>query len=229
MPGFEFTDTHRRFDRILRIIIACLSQQVVDLTIDMHGNHVIQSLLMVFKASERPQDEDNMGSHQTSEYTDFIFQACIDNCVPIGKHKHGCCVMQRCLEKGSRRQKLELANYIIESIHQLIEDPYGNYLVQNVIKLEDREKNEKIFKQIAKDFIRLSQLKFSSNVIEKCLDSKLTSHGQLASSEPHIDKIFKGTFPDDDSQIVKEFGFKTEQSQNLKERVSFIVQKLIYN
>jgi hypothetical protein len=188
---------------------------------------------MVFKASERPQDEDNMGSHQTSEYTDFIFQACIDNCVPIGKHKHGCCVMQRCLEKGSRRQKLELANYIIENIHQLIEDPYGNYLVQNVIKLEDREKNEKIFKQIAKDFIRLSQLKFSSNVIEKCLDSKLTSHGsqlpKIDSSEPHIDKIFKGTFPDDDSQIVKEFGFKTEQSQNLKERVSFIVQKLIYN
>ena len=71
---------------------------------------------------------------------------------------------------------MELANFIIENIHQLIEDPYGNYLVQNVIKLEDKEKNEKIFKQIAKDFIRLSQLKFSSNVIEKCLDSKLSSH-----------------------------------------------------
>ena len=38
----------------------------------------------------------------------------------------------------------------------LIEDPYGNYLVQNVLKLEDEDKNEQIFKQIAKDFIRLS-------------------------------------------------------------------------
>lgn len=83
----------------------------------MHGNHVIQSLLMVFKAAERPQDEDSIGSHQTSEYTDFIFKACIDNCVPIGKHKHGCCVMQRCLEKGSKQQKLSLANYIIENIN----------------------------------------------------------------------------------------------------------------
>lgn len=55
----------------------------------------------------------------------------------------------------------------------LIEDPYGNYLVQNVLKLEDEDKNEQIFKQIAKDFIRLSQLKFSSNVIEKCLNSKI--------------------------------------------------------
>jgi hypothetical protein len=38
----------------------------------------------------------------------------------------------------------------------LIEDPYGNYLVQNVLKLDDKRKNELIFMEIAKDFIRLS-------------------------------------------------------------------------
>jgi hypothetical protein len=54
----------------------------------------------------------------------------------------------------------------------LIEDPYGNYLVQNVLKLNNALRNDEIFKIIAKDFIRLSQLKFSSNVIEKCLESK---------------------------------------------------------
>ncbi len=62
--------------------------------------------------------------------------------------------MQRCLEKGSRAQKLDLSDYIIENIHDLIEDPFGNYLIQNVLKLEDRDKNERIFKQIAKDFKR---------------------------------------------------------------------------
>ena len=75
----------------------------------------------------------------------------------------------------------------------LIEDPYGNYLVQNVLKLDDFEKNERIFSEIAKDFIRLSQLKFSSNVIEKCLDQSLN-----IGKEAHIEKIFKGTFPQDD-------------------------------
>lgn len=93
MDGFKFSSLHKTYDSILKKIISCLNMQVVDLTIDMHGNHVIQSLLMVFKASERPQDQDNLGSHQTSYYTDFIFKACINNCVPIGKHKHGCCVM----------------------------------------------------------------------------------------------------------------------------------------
>lgn len=41
-------------------------------------------------------------------------------------------------------------------MNSLIEDPYGNYLVQNVIKLNDSRKNEMIFQEIAKDFIRLS-------------------------------------------------------------------------
>ena len=64
--------------------------------------------------------------------------------------------MQRCLEHGTRVQKLQLADAIIENIDQLIEDPFGNYLVQNVLKIEDEEKNEAILKQIARDFIRLS-------------------------------------------------------------------------
>jgi len=34
-------------------------------------------------------------------YTNFIFEACMKNIILIGKHKHGCCVMQRCLEMGT--------------------------------------------------------------------------------------------------------------------------------
>ena len=87
-------------------------------------------------------------------------------------------------------------------MQNLIEDPYGNYLVQNVLKLNDTFKNERIFREIAKDFIRLSQLKFSSNVIEKCLDQSIRI-GQ----EAHIESIFKGLFPQDDQQIIRELGY----------------------
>ena len=64
--------------------------------------------------------------------------------------------MQRCLEKGDRTQKLKLADFIIEEMEQLIEDPYGNYLIQNVLKLNDNTRSEKIFAKIASHFIRLS-------------------------------------------------------------------------
>lgn len=66
MDGFKFDKVHSSYNKILKNIISYLNMQVVELTMDMHGNHVIQSLLMVFKASERPQDDDNLGSHQTS-------------------------------------------------------------------------------------------------------------------------------------------------------------------
>ena len=53
----------------------------------------------------------------------------------------------------------------------MIEDPFGNYLVQNVLKLKSELRNNQILNFIAGDFVRLSQLKFSSNVIEKCLET----------------------------------------------------------
>lgn len=53
-------------------------------------------------------------------------------------------------------QKLALANVIISKLQKLIEDPYGNYLVQNVLKLDRSDRNEQIFNVIAADFVRLS-------------------------------------------------------------------------
>ena len=58
----------------------------------------------------------------------------------------------------------------------MIEDPYGNYLVQNVLKLKNSVRNDQILNFIAGDFVRLSQLKFSSNVIEKCLETAQAVH-----------------------------------------------------
>ena len=78
--------------------------------------------------------------------------------------------MQRCLEKGLLVQKIALAQVIIANLSGMIEDPYGNYLVQNVLKIQNHIANSNIFAFIAGDFIRLSKLKFSSNVIEKCLE-----------------------------------------------------------
>lgn len=103
-----------------------------------------------------PADADQKGTEGFEKFTQFIFDACIKYCIEIGSHKHGCCVMQRCLEKGREKQKLSLADVIIENLACLIEDPYGNYLVQNVLKLNNAQRNDEIFKMIAKDFIRLS-------------------------------------------------------------------------
>ena len=153
------------------MIGAEMSQYIFDLSTHPNGNHVIQAFLLTFKASDRPEDADEEGAEAYAAYTQFIYAACMAYCDQIGSDKHGCCVMQRCLEKGLTSQKLALADVIISRIHFLIEDPYGNYLVQNVLKLKNSVRNDQILNFIAGDFVRLSQLKFSSNVIEKCLET----------------------------------------------------------
>lgn len=40
-----------------------------------------------------PADPDTEGSEFCSRFTQFIFDSCMQNCVEIGSHKHGCCVM----------------------------------------------------------------------------------------------------------------------------------------
>jgi hypothetical protein len=111
---------------------------------------------------------------------------------------------------------MALADVIISELTSLIEDPYGNYLVQNVLKLENVFKNNRIFQMIAKDFVRLSQLKFSSNVIEKCLDSDKIG--------TQVDQIFSGTHSNEDATIIRCLGLK---SKNKKERLNFLVQRLM--
>lgn len=59
---------------------------------------------------------------------------------------------------------------IISNLDKLIQDPYGNYLVQNVIKLKRDDLNGQIIEFIKKQIIMLSKQKFSSNVIEKCFE-----------------------------------------------------------
>jgi len=77
-----------------------MSQCIFDLVTNSNGSHVIQEFLLTFKASDKPDDADKPGSENFAMYTQFIFNACMAYCDQIGSDKHGCCVMQRCLEKG---------------------------------------------------------------------------------------------------------------------------------
>lgn len=59
-------------------------------------------------------------------------------------------------------------------------------------------------------------MKFSSNVIEKCLESK--------QDESQIDKIFLGKFKKDDADLVRCLG--SNLSRQIKPRVDFLVERL---
>ena len=102
------------------MLVKELECNILNLSTHVNGNHVIQAFLTSFKSSDQPQDSDMDGAEMRWAYTQFIFDACMNYCQEIGTHKHGCCVMQRCLEKGSKLQKMELADVIIDHLSELI-------------------------------------------------------------------------------------------------------------
>lgn len=80
---------------------------------DLNGNHVIQRCLTTLKYP----------------YNDFIYKTVTKDPCSIATHRHGCCVIQRCLDQATKQQKRELVNSVINNAIELVKDAYGNYVV----------------------------------------------------------------------------------------------------
>lgn len=137
----------------IHTVIKALRDHVVELVQDLNGNHVIQKCL------NRLHDEQ----------AEFIYEAVGMNCVRVGTHRHGCCVLQRCIDHASGVQKVHLIAQITENAYSLVQDPFGNYVVQYILDLGEARFTTPICATFAGNVPALSKQKFSSNVIEKCL------------------------------------------------------------
>lgn len=137
----------------IQTIIESLRHEVVPLIQDLNGNHVIQKCLNKLS----PMD------------AQFIFDAVGHHCVDVGTHRHGCCVLQRCIDHASGDQKAWLIRQISNNAVTLVQDPFGNYVVQYILDLNEPVFTEPLVGYFKGRVGQLSRQKFSSNVIEKCL------------------------------------------------------------
>lgn len=152
----EFISTSEQTETVIR----ALKRHVVELVQDLNGNHVIQKCL-------------NRLSKQDAE---FIYQSVGDRCVTVGTHRHGCCVLQRCIDHASGDQKNRLIGQITNNAFELVQDPFGNYVVQYILDLGDISYTGPLCRTFAGSVPTLSKQKFSSNVIEKCLRMADSEH-----------------------------------------------------
>jgi len=137
----------------VQTIIDALRFRVVELIQDLNGNHVIQKCLNKLSPTD----------------AQFIFDAVGTHCVDVGTHRHGCCVLQRCIDHASGAQKAWLIRQISDNAYILVQDPFGNYVVQYILDLNEPVFTEPLVAMFAGRVGQLSKQKFSSNVIEKCL------------------------------------------------------------
>jgi hypothetical protein len=145
----EFVSTPEQ----IQMVIRALRDRVVDLVQDLNGNHVIQKCL----------------NRLSAEDAQFIYEAVGGNCVVVGTHRHGCCVLQRCIDHASGEQRARLIAQITTNAFALVQDPFGNYVIQYILDLSEPHFTEPLCQAFLGNISPLSKQKFSSNVIEKCL------------------------------------------------------------
>jgi hypothetical protein len=91
----------------VQLVIDALRPGVVSLIRDLNGNHVVQRCL------QRLGPEDSQ----------FIYDAAAAHCLDIATHRHGCCVLQRCIDYATNTQKRALIERIAD--HSLMLSQVG--------------------------------------------------------------------------------------------------------
>lgn len=137
----------------VRAICNSLAPAAVVLMKDINGNHVIQRCLNCMEMSDNQ----------------FVYDAVANNCFELATHRHGCCVMQRCMDHASASQRDQLARQINLNALPLVQNAFGNYVVQYVLELNEPLYTAEIINQLRGHISELSMQKFSSNVVEKSL------------------------------------------------------------
>jgi hypothetical protein len=146
---------HINSKHLQEIIIDSVKNHLMKITLDIYGTHVLEKIISKFDY----------------ELIQPISKFVVDNFLFLANNANGLCVVKKIIiveyKKNYFHKIKELSE---ENALVLIQNPFGNYTLQCIIdnwQLEDIEKLIQMF--IGKCSV-LSVQKFSSNVIEKCIE-----------------------------------------------------------
>jgi uncharacterized membrane-anchored protein YjiN (DUF445 family) len=131
-----------------------IRNNIFELSVNIHGNHVVQSCLDIFTREEDKEP---------------IYQTVQKHALKLAKDKQGCCVMQSCLKTGSMRQKMMIVDEVLKHIKELINDQFANYVVSEVVNFKDPQINLYIAQLVALNIAKYANSKYSSGVVENLL------------------------------------------------------------
>ena len=131
-----------------------LKGKVFELSINENANHIIQKFIKNLKFP----------------LNNFIYEEMYENFENIAINKFGCCVIQKCLNNGTKEQKEKIIYLIIKNFFLLINNEFGNYIIQKIILFNKDFINYKIVEMFYNNLYYFCNDKYSSNVVEKLLE-----------------------------------------------------------
>ncbi|KAL2975416.1 hypothetical protein AAZX31_14G160300 [Glycine max] len=165
----------------IAMLMSAIQSGFLALIKDLNGNHVIQRCLQYFSCKDN----------------EFIFYAATKFCVEIATHQHGCCVLQRCIDYSTGKYQDKLVKEICRHGLLLAQDPFGNYVVQYIIEMENPTASFKLHSQFKGNYTNLSMQKYSSHVVEKCLVHLAEIKSRIVQellSFPHFEQLLQDLY-----------------------------------
>jgi len=149
-------------------ILASLLEHVESLSRSVTGFHVVVKLVEKLEADEADT---------------VLAKLCYDreSVVSMAKDQWGCCVLKTCVDKARGERLSKIIEAIVNSTLDLVQDPFGNYVVQHVLATTRSYDYvlPSMIERLSDHVLDLCQQKFSSNVLEKVLTTAPESHKNL--------------------------------------------------
>ncbi|WWD16167.1 hypothetical protein CI109_100592 [Kwoniella shandongensis] len=143
--AFEFVVPEQK-----HALIEELQPQFIECVKSTNANHVIQRLIV-------------LGAPKC------LMDAFVGQIEDLSRHPYGCRVLQKTFELVEEDLKRPLLEELHQSTIALIEDQFGNYVVQSVIASGAPDDRDRVIRDIKGKVLRLARHKFASNAIEKAI------------------------------------------------------------
>ncbi|KAL7424207.1 hypothetical protein Q5752_001793 [Cryptotrichosporon argae] len=132
-------------------LVSELEGHYIECVKSSNANHVVQRLLML----DPPQT---------------LLDSFLGNVFELATHPFGCRVLQKSIETLPTKRLRKVLDELHMTVGNLMEDQFGNYVVQSIIMVGPAEDRSKVIARVAGHVQKLSRHKFASNVVEKALE-----------------------------------------------------------
>ena len=165
-----------------KIITTALQNAISELCFNTYGTHVLEKIICCFE----------------EEFTTFIYDYVANNFLILANNINGICIVKKVLtltHKKELHEKLKKLSY--DNALGLIQHSYGNYVIQVIVENWEEKEVMEVVSQFEGKFVCLSMQKYSSNVVERCIEKndKILSKfiNEIYSSE-RIAEVMKNNF-----------------------------------
>lgn len=144
-----------------KLLIDIVKDHIFELAFDNNGTHVMQKIISTINEENR------------TIINDFIMK----NISKLLNDVNGVCVIKKFIN-GNTNESIRtfLLDYFYINCIDIIQNPYGNYAIQHLIEHFGINTTIKIFDKICDNISSFSMQKFSSNVVEKCVEISEGEH-----------------------------------------------------